>query len=78
MESGNLFQTKRILNMNNNDFSSSVRDTNFNKYNNLFSETNYSNYRRDRDLFYNSIKVEVEVEVLVFVDVILMKIVLII
>ena len=55
MESGNLFQTKRILNMNNNDFSSSVRDTNFNKYNNLFSETNYSNYRRDRDLFYNSL-----------------------
>ena len=55
MESGNLFQTKRILNMNNNDFSSSIRDTNFNKYNNLFSETNYSNYRRDRDLFYNSL-----------------------
>ena len=50
-----LIQTKRILNMNNNNFSNSIRDTNFSKYNNLFSETNYSNYRRERDSFYNSL-----------------------
>ena len=55
MKNNNLIQTKNILNMNNIKFSNSIRDSNFPRYNNLFSETNYSNYRRERDSFYNSL-----------------------
>ena len=55
MKNNNLIQTKNILNMNNTKFSNSIRDSNFPRYNNLFSETNYSNYRRERDSFYNSL-----------------------
>ena len=55
MKNNNLIQTKNILNMNNTNFSNSIRDSNFPRYNNLFSETNYSNYRRERDSFYNSL-----------------------
>ena len=46
----NLIQTKNILNINTNN---SLRDSRF-PYTNLFSETNYSNFRRERDSFYNS------------------------
>ena len=55
MKNNNLIQTKNILNMNNTNFPNSIRDSNFPRYNNLFSETNYSNYRRERDSFYNSL-----------------------
>ena len=55
MDNNNLIQTKNILNMNNNNFSNSIRNTNFGRYNDLFSETNYSNYRRNRDYLYNSL-----------------------
>ena len=55
MKNNNLIQTKNILNMNNTNFPNSIRDSNFSRYNNLFSETNYSNYRRERDSFYNSL-----------------------
>ena len=49
----NLIQTKNILNINNP--SNSIRDYRFPKYSHLFSETDYSNYRRSRDSFYKSL-----------------------
>ena len=48
----NLIQTKNILNYNSK--TSSIRDTNIPRYTNLFAETNYSKYRRERDSYYNS------------------------
>ena len=48
----NLIQTRNILNLNTK--STSIRDLNLPKYSNLFSETNYSNYRRERDSYLNS------------------------
>ena len=49
----NLIQTKNILNMNKNY--NSIRDSRFPRYTNLFSETNYSNFRREHDSFYSSL-----------------------
>ena len=49
----NLIQTRNILNLNTK--STSIRDLNLPKYSNLFSETNYSNFRRERDSYLNSL-----------------------
>ena len=47
----NLIQTKNILNYDSK--TSSIRDTNMPRYTNLFAETNYSKYRRERDSYMN-------------------------
>ena len=49
----NLIQTRNILNLNTK--STSIRDINMPKYSNLFSETNYSNFRRERNSYLNSL-----------------------
>ena len=48
----NLIQTKNILNYHSK--TNSIRDTNFPRFTNLFAETNYSKYRRERDSYFNS------------------------
>ena len=45
----NLIQTKNILNNKN-----TIRDSRIPRYSNLFSEKNYSKYRRERDSYLNS------------------------
>ena len=49
----NLIQTKNILNYNRN--TNPLRETNIPRFTNLFSETNYSKFRRDHDSFMNSL-----------------------